>query len=243
MRCKYDKKDEGSRMTTINLHGLLAQEYQKQFVLRLDKANDVVRAINCNRKGFLKRVNELQKEGLCYTIIVNGGKQEGLGSVAKNIKQIDLVPMIAGAFTLAIGALAGAMGGGAIATAVATVAVGAGVAMIGKALMPKPEKQPDVGGTVASDSSSAATAQAEPITFESRAASASAMFNNTTNIAAQGAPVPIGYGRLKVGSAVIQGTIKSFPMSAKTARAFLQNPFNVEGQEDMMQDIYTTKEE
>jgi predicted phage tail protein len=189
-------------------------------------------------------VNELQKEGLCYTIIVNGGEQESLGSVAKNIKQIDLVPMIAGAFTAIIGALAGAMGGGAIAYGVATVAVGAGVAAIGKALMPKPEKQPDVGGTVASDSS--APAQAEPVTFESRAATASMMFNNTTNIAAQGAPVPIGYGRLKVGSSVIQATIKSFPMSAKTANAFLQNPFLAFGETDYttdMQDIYTTKEE
>ena len=230
-------------MTTINLHGLLAQEYQKQFVLKVGKAKDVVRAINCNRKGFLRRVNELQKEGMYYNIIVNGGEQQGVGSVAKNIKQIDVVPVIAGAFTALIGAIAGAFGGGAVATLAATAVVGAGTAMIAKALMPKPEKQPDVGGTIATDMSSA-SAQSEPVTFQSRAATASMMFNNTTNVATQGAPVPIGYGRLKVGSAVIQATIKSFPMSHKTADAFLQNPFLAFGETDTdadFQDIYTAK--
>ena len=231
-------------MTTINLHGLLAQEYPKQFVLKINTVKDIVRAIDCNRNGFVKRLNELKREGLHYDIIVNGGASGGHGATTKYIKQVDLVPVIAGAFVAAIGALAGVLGGGAIATAVATVAVGAGTAMIAKALQPKPEKQPDVGGTVATDTSS--PAQVDPVTFESRAATASMMFNNTSNIASQGAPVPIGYGRLKVGSSVIQGTIKSFPMSAKTAIAFIQNPFRAFGETDYatdVQEIYSTKEE
>ena len=231
-------------MTTINLHGLLAQEYQKQFVLKVDKAKDVVRAIDCNRKGFLRRINELKKEGFHYEIIVKRDSEQTVGLITKNIEQIDLVPVIAGAFTAVIGGLAGIFGGGAIATAAATMAVGAGVSALSNALRPKPEQKPDVGGTAATDTTAAA--QDEPITFESRAAVASVMFNNMANIASQGDPVPIGYGRLLIGSAVVQATIKSFPMSHKTARAFLKNPFNAFGEENYstdMQDIYTAGEE
>jgi|TARA_R100000479_G_scaffold159249_1_gene96374 predicted phage tail protein len=217
-------------MTTIKLHGLLAKEYQDQFVLNIVKPQDVVRAIDCNRKGFLKRFNELKRQGLHYDIIVDRGH------ISKKIKQVDLVPVIVGAATLVTG-IAGIFGGGALATAGAAVAVGAGAAMLGKALKPKPEQRPDVGGTAATDTST--PAQDEPVTFQSRAAVASMVFNNVANIASQGDPVPIGYGRLKIGSSVVQATIKSFPMSHKTSRAFNQNPFNVEGQVDVMQEIYT----
>ena len=217
-------------MTTIKLHGLLAKEYQDQFVLNIVKPQDVVRAIDCNRKGFLKRFNELKRQGLHYDIIVDRGH------ISKKIKQVDLVPVIVGSGAVVAG-IAGIFGGGALATVGATLAVGAGVAMLGKALKPKPEQRPDVGGTAATDTST--PAQDEPVTFQSRAAVASMVFNNVANIASQGDPVPIGYGRLKIGSSVVQATIKSFPMSHKTSRAFNQNPFNVEGQEAVMQEIYT----
>ena len=42
----------------------------------------------------------------------------------------------------------------------------------------------------------------------------SLVFSNRANIASQGAPVPIGYGRLKVGTQVIQATVKSYPQSS-----------------------------
>jgi predicted phage tail protein len=230
-------------MTIINLHGLLAQEYQEQFVLKVGKAKDVVRAIDCNRRGFLRRLNRLRKEGLHYDIVVNKGQTAGVGSIIKEINQIDLVPVITGAFGIGAAVL-GAVGiTGTAATVVGALAVGAGAAMISKALKPKPEQKPDVGGTAATDAS--APAQDEPVTFESRASMASMAFNNMANIASQGDPVPIGYGRLMIGSAVIQATIKSFPMSHKTADAFLQNPFHALGDENYtteIQDIYTAGE-
>ena len=229
-------------MTIIKLHGLLAQEYQEQFVLKVGKARDVVRAIDCNKRGFLRRVNELRKQGLHYELVVDGGCGQGLGSTTREIDQIDLVPMIIGSAAVVAG-IAGIFGGGAIATAGATLAVGAGVGMMAKALKPKPEQRPDVGGTVASDQT--APAQDEPVTFQSRAAVASLLFNNVANVASQGDPVPIGYGRLKIGSSVIQATIKSFPMSHKTADAFRQNPFRAFGETDYttdMQQIYTAGE-
>ena len=235
-------------MTTVNLHGLLGQEYQNQFVLKIERAKDIILAIDCNRKGFLKRVNSLKKEGLYYDVIINGGKIECEGSVTEDIKQVDLVPVIAGSFTAMIGWISTAWAAIGFTTVaypmLAKLAIGVGAAALASALRPKPEKQPDVGGVVTTDAGT--PAQDEPVTFQSRAAAASMMFNNVANVASQGAPLPIGFGRLKIGSSVIQATLKSFPMTDRTARAFERNPFlafdETEYSTDMQQ-IYTASDD
>ena len=48
-------------MTTIRLHGILAQEYSDVFFMKIENPSSVFAAIDCNRKGFTKRVIELQK--------------------------------------------------------------------------------------------------------------------------------------------------------------------------------------
>ena len=53
----------------------------------------------------------------------------------------------------------------------------------------------------------------EALEITADASKSSLIFSNVANVASQGAPVPIGYGRLKVGSQVVQATIKSFPQS------------------------------
>ncbi len=58
-------------MTTIRLHGILAKEYTDIFTMEIGKPSSVFSAIDCNRKGFVKRVVELQKEGFIYDVIVN----------------------------------------------------------------------------------------------------------------------------------------------------------------------------
>ena len=58
-------------MTTIRLHGILGKEYSDVFSLKIGNPSSVFSAIDCNRKGFLKRVVELQKQGFIYDVIVN----------------------------------------------------------------------------------------------------------------------------------------------------------------------------
>jgi predicted phage tail protein len=57
----------------------------------------------------------------------------------------------------------------------------------------------------------------------SSATSKSLSFSNRENIVEQGNPVPLVYGRLKVGSFVIQSTIKSFPLSLTLTDEFLNS--------------------
>jgi predicted phage tail protein len=175
-------------MTQVYIHGILAREYGDNFKLSLPNPKDVLEAIDCNRIGFIQRLVELQKQGFCYDIIIDKKRvtQEEHMTGVKNPKTIDLVPAITGA-----GPFAGVflfLGSG---TLLANIAVSLIFAAISYALTPKPE--------------------VEALEIEADASKSSLIFSNTVNVASQGSPVPIGYGRLKVGSQVIQATIKSFP--------------------------------
>lgn len=47
------------------------------------------------------------------------------------------------------------------------------------------------------------------------------------NIASQGSPIPIGYGRLKVGSQIIQSSVKSFPQSIESSKVMTSNQLTI----------------
>lgn len=57
----------------------------------------------------------------------------------------------------------------------------------------------------------------------SSANSKSLAFSNRENITEQGNPVPLVYGRLKVGSFVVQSSIKSFPLTLTLTDEFLNS--------------------
>tara|TARA_R100001509_G_C4788201_1_gene188828 strand:- start:80 stop:715 length:636 start_codon:yes stop_codon:yes gene_type:complete len=186
-------------MTTIRLHGILGKEYEKVFSMKIDNPSSVLSAIDCNRSGFIKRVIELQKQGLAYDIIVDKTRTtrpEDLNN-AKNPETIDLVPVILGS-----GPFAGFLFGGSF---LGSVVGGLAFSAISYALTPKPEVQ-----------GVEATAQASRSSF---------VFGSPLNTASQGTPVPIGYGRLKVGSKVIQASVKSFPQNQQTQNVLTANAF------------------
>ena len=239
-------------MTRINLHGILAQEYGNQFSLQLAKSSDVIRAIDCNRDGFLHRIGELYLQGFFYDIIVDNQRfkdvsAESLGSAI----QIDLVPIIAGAGIIpavvgvvssiggavvgGIGAAAGAIGGaiGGIGSAFATggalsgfggtLIKGVGMALISKALAPKPPVMENPKMADQKTPTDVVVQQTPGASAEAGAAAQSYIFGGRANIAAQGSPVPIGYGRLRVGSNVIQACVKSYPCEMEPVSTMLGN--------------------
>ena len=171
-------------MTIVNIHGILAREYGSSFILNLPNPKDVLEAIDCNRLGFLQRLVELQREGFCYDLIIdkkritNGPDMENISDPAT----IDLVPAISGSGPLA--PIFAFLGSGTILAYLANAVI---FAAISYALTPKPEN--------------------EALEIESNSSKGSLIFSNTANLANQGSPVPIGYGRLQVGSQVIQATI------------------------------------
>ena len=195
-------------MTTITLHGILAKEFGDVFNMKIHRAINTIKAIDVNRKDFKKRIFELSREGFNYTMIVDGKKITELEelNIQKEPQEIHLVPLIIGSggallvgAWLGVSALAvgtGAAGAGALfaatlINAIVRTAVSVGLQML---LAPKPDAGPQISATT-------------------KALSESFAFSNKANAAAQGSPVPVGYGRLKVGSQLVQMSVKSFPQN------------------------------
>ena len=177
-------------MTTIRLHGILAQKYGKVFEMEIDKPRDVIRAIDANREGFRKTVVDLQKQGFAYELIVNKkrlNKEEFSNN--KKPQEIDFVPFIVGSgpevwISLAISLVS---------------------AVIQYALMDP--------GTIDGGESTVS-------------GGGSLMFSSSqVNLAAQGSPLPIGYGRLKVGSSIIQSSMKSLPQTISSIDNMYKDAF------------------
>jgi predicted phage tail protein len=202
-------------MTQVNLHGILAHEFKKHFSFSIQRPREVFDAIGCAFPTFRNRLVELAHQGIHYAILVNGKKIQSAHEleIANKPTTLDLVPLLCGSggsggfaigaivlglLTFGVGALAFAgVGMFASLSAVAgtIMSAGIGIASLGlqMALAPKQDMQrpeSDVGG-----------------------AKQSFAFSSKANVADQGIPVPVGYGRLRVGSAIIQSSIKSYPQA------------------------------
>lgn len=209
-------------MTNIILHGILAKEFGENFQMKIYKAKNVLKAIDANRINFINRINELSQEGFNYTIIVDGKKINQLEELdaQKEPKKIDLVPLIIGAGAAALGAIiisAATLGTTSVAAAaaftfmgmsvagivgtIALTAVSIGLQML---LAPKPDAPAAISSTT-------------------KAMQQSFSFSNKNNVASQGSPVPFGYGRLKIGSQVIQTTLKSFQQKSDSVESMKSN--------------------
>lgn len=203
-------------MTTVTLHGILAKEFQETFNLNISSPKEVFDAISCTYANFRHRIVDLSRDGIHFTMLINGKRIEKEEELhLQHDQPIDLVPVICGAgsngmiigaivlgvltagagFAIAGGAMAATFGAAAGAVGNALMSFGVGLAMMGlqMALAPKPKMERPSADVSASKQS---------FNFSSKA-----------NVAEQGIPVPVGYGRLRVGSAVIQSSIKSFPQA------------------------------
>jgi len=205
-------------MTTVFIHGYLGQKYGKQHKFSLAKPRDVFRALDCQYEGFSKELVELGKEGSQYSLVIDDRElsNEVELSSSKAMKVIHIVPVIFGAGVgaliagvIALGAAA-AVGGtatliGSLLLAVAFSAISFGL----QSLLTKPPQANAISQSGAQASTAATSATSK-----------SFLFSNRENVASQGNPIPICYGRMRVGSAIIQENVKSYPNSVSTFDEF-----------------------
>jgi len=216
-------------MLTVRLHGHLEDKYGSEFKFEASTVREVIDALQANFNDFTE---EFIKDQWAYNILVDAESQELIGCILpiKTDSVIDIIPIIGGAgFLKALGliiigavliiatmgaaaflaaptaaglaagglggfgagvaaSLAGAFGAG-IAGAIVTgvMAIGWGLVLAGVASLLAGPDGPDGGG----DKSST--------------------LSNVDNIVGQGMPIPIGYGRMMVGSFVISaGSTSSY---------------------------------
>lgn len=214
-------------MTKVFIHGRLGKEFGEYFELYLSRPKDVLLAIDANCEGFQKRMVDLGKSGAQYSLIVDDQAIDSVESFIgkKKIKEIHIVPTLYGS---GVGALA--VGIGVVAAAGAYAAAAAGYAIVASIL---------VAVALAAISYGVQTLLTKPPsgnlvgqTGETSATSKSYLFSNRENITQQGGPVPLGYGRLRLGSSVIQQSIKNYPNSISTFNEFV-NQSTQQGQSSM----------
>lgn len=203
-------------MTVIRLHGILKKEFGETFNMSIRRAKEVIDAISANKPAFKNRINELSQQGIHYSIVVDGEaiQTQEQYKAATSPCIVDLVPVICGYGAVAVGVVgAGLIWGGVVAggatfvgaAVIGSMLVSAGVAALGMALQMAMAPKPEMKRTESTISG----------------AKQSFMLSSKANLLEQGNPVPVGYGRLRVGSSVIQATVKSYPQTQKTRDALI----------------------
>lgn len=194
--------------TKIKLHGRLAKIFGNSFeFFNIKKPIDAVNAINTIHKNFKETIITDCKEGQNYELLVNKKSANALSlQHEQKIEEIEIVPCIIGhgpVAAIAVGVASvgfGIAATGAFATAF-FVTLGVGLIMAGVVYLmtPIPENEPrEIEATVKTESF---------------------LFQSQNNVASQGSPVRLGYGRLRVGSQVIASSIRNKDTESE------ENPF------------------
>jgi predicted phage tail protein len=178
-------------MTEIYLHGILAKKYGKMHRMALKKPRDVLYAMEANYDDFLKDLKDLARKNVFYTFVVNNRVLNKHEADSPN-QSLEKIDFVPMM-----------SGGGTGLEIIIPILISVASAVYAYVQAGKVEypKIPGASSTTSANSRSLA-------------------FSNRENIAEQGNPVPLVYGRLKVGSAVIQSSIKSFPLSISLSQEF-----------------------
>lgn len=182
-------------MTEIRLHGKLGRDYGDVFYYEISKPEHAMQAIDANNEGFLDNLMKMHKQNINYCLIIDKKhiNKDNIANIDKPPKTIDVVPVIHGG------------GWGAVASFLVKVLIA--VAITYALFLLIDPVQPE-------------SAEIEAST---RGVDESFLFSNKANLAQQGTSVPLGYGRLRVGSSVINFTNKNFPQTTKTIELMTQN--------------------
>lgn len=191
-------KTDQEVMTTIKLSGSLAKIFGRAHQRLISTLREVFRALSVTVPGFEKYLNTSKARGLTYAVMVgkrnisesdldfpNAGQEIRIVPVIMGSKRSGLLQTIFGAVLVAVSIW---MPGVSIAASNMMFAVGASMTIGGVAQMLSPQP----GGL-----SSKQDADNK----------ASYAFGGVTNTTAQGNPVPLAYGKRRIGGAIISAGI------------------------------------
>ncbi|MDW3776282.1 tail assembly protein [Kluyvera cryocrescens] len=190
-------------MTNIKLSGSLAKTFGRVHQRLISTPREVFRALSVTVPGFEKYMNTSKARGLTFAVVVgrknisedgldfpNSGQEIRIVPVIIGSKKAGLLQTILGAVLVVVGAL-----GATIGQAWGGATWGPYMMQAGGALM--------AGGVIQMLSPQAAGLASK----QSADNKASYAFGSVTNTAAQGYPVPLGYGKRRIGGAIISAGI------------------------------------
>ncbi len=189
-----------SQLRVIKLYGELGERFGRIHRLSVKTPAEAVRALSANFPEFEKNVLELGKKNLVYQVKVDGRTIDESELSYPLSREIHFTPVIrgaggptdkfiVGAVLIIAGIVIGAGSGGTagfIGGAMVNVGIGFMIGGVVQMLSPVPK---------------------DPGPDEAAVHTPSYVFNGPVNTTAQGQPVPVLYGRLLVGSAIISAGI------------------------------------
>lgn len=193
-------------LVLVNLHHDLGEEIGKTWELSVKSVAEAVRAIESMTHKFYKYLLLKDKENIKYQIIVNGNivntetidkndvdsvKNSELCLEYEELKTIDIVPVIEGANSKTLGTVLGII-----------------LIIVGVILLFTPFSPGGYALIVAGLGLVIASLLAKPPKFEDfreidQGGKTSYLYGGPANIIGEGGPVPVGYGRLIVGSQTV----------------------------------------
>ncbi|QMA46298.1 tail assembly protein [Citrobacter freundii] len=186
-------------MTQIELGGILGKTFGKMHHRLISKTSEATRSLAATLDGFEKFMISSQRRGLTYAVF-KGKKNIGLDDLGFPVtgEVIRIVPVIiggkkAGVLQTILGAVL--VAAGAVLSFTPWAAASPFLYKFGAAMM--------LGGVVQMLSPQPA-GLASKQSADNRASYA---FGGVTNTAAQGYPVPLGYGKRRIGGAIISAGI------------------------------------
>jgi predicted phage tail protein len=226
-----------NKLVKFKLHGNIWDEYKipTDWEFKADTLSKCIKLLEMNTKKFYKSLYEFDKKNIKYEVIINGRKfKPDKELTSENIKDVynselmmkyddletvDIVPVFEGAdsdviqailgvILIVVGVLisVGTLGGG---TPLGVAIIGAGLTLLASGvvgLLTKPPKFEDFREIESGGKTSY-------------------LFSGPANIIGEGGPVPVGYGRLIVGSQVISA-------------AYVVRDFNVADPSQIVRDEY-----
>lgn len=222
-------------MKRVVLRGELGKQFGRIHEFDLNTPAEAIRALCANFEGFQQALVSSAERGVGYMVQVGKGAiniEEELHNPTGRFEDISITPVLAGAgggggqIALGIGLVAlsfllpgaglfgttsifgvSAAQGGAILAGLGTVtsAIGASLILSGTAqlLSPQPADLPGLTGT------SARRDSFDPRNNDPADNRSSYIYNGAVNLTAQGNPVPLCYGRMRVGSVVVSAGIST----------------------------------
>ena len=187
-------------MTTVYLYGHLGRKFGNRWSLNVSSPAEAVRAIMANRPDFQAYMVQHSAPG--YRVFVGPDPIRGAERLGDPIgrQAIKIVPVLAGAAKdPTIGIIVGTLIIIASVVSFQYYGISAGVALMAGSM--------GAGLVVGGISQLLAVTPKAPDISEKEANRPSFLFNSVVNTTAQGHPVPVGYGRMRVGSAVISAGI------------------------------------
>lgn len=185
-------------MIKVELLGEIGKKFGSSHLLDIKSPAEAIRALTANFKEFRQYMENSDKNGVAYRVLVNESDIDLDELENPASKSIKIVPVIMGAggvgkFLLGTALVLTAIfapfaavplfAGATIGSVVGSIGVSLVIGGVAEMISPVP-KTPDYNDT-------------------SEERSPSYLFNGAVNTTSQGHPVPIGYGRLIIGSAVV----------------------------------------